>query len=79
MQVLTSMRAAIDTLSTLTGRRILILGDVLELGENSKEMHISVGNYLEEKHIDVLYTFGNEGSIFMNRVSNMSKSTTLQF
>ncbi|HCZ5544221.1 TPA: UDP-N-acetylmuramoyl-tripeptide--D-alanyl-D-alanine ligase [Staphylococcus aureus] len=56
----TSMRAAIDTLSTLTGRRILILGDVLELGENSKEMHISVGNYLEEKHIDVLYTFGNE-------------------
>ena len=44
----TSMRAAIDTLSTLTGRRILILGDVLELGENSKEMHISVGNYLEE-------------------------------
>lgn len=29
----TSMRAAIDTLSTLTGRRILILGDVLELGE----------------------------------------------
>ena len=56
----TSMRAAIDTLSTLTGRRILILGDVLELGENSKEMHIGVGNYLEEKHIDVLYTFGNE-------------------
>ena len=32
----TSMRAAIDTLGTLTGRRILILGDVLELGENSK-------------------------------------------
>ena len=69
----TSMRAAIDTLSTLTGRRILILGDVLELGENSKEMHIGVGNYLEEKHIDVLYTFGNEAKYIYDSGSNMSK------
>ncbi|MBE2162371.1 UDP-N-acetylmuramoyl-tripeptide--D-alanyl-D-alanine ligase [Staphylococcus argenteus] len=56
----TSMRAAIDTLSSLNGRHILILGDVLELGENSKTMHSDVGAYLEGKHIDVLYTFGND-------------------
>lgn len=57
----------------MTGRRILILGDVLELGENSKEMHIGVGNYLEEKHIDVLYTFGNEAKYIYDSASNMSK------
>ena len=73
----TSMRAAIDTLSTLTGRRILILGDVLELGENSKEMHISVGNYLEEKHIDVLYTFGNEAKyIYESGQQHVEKHNT---
>ncbi|MBI5975495.1 UDP-N-acetylmuramoyl-tripeptide--D-alanyl-D-alanine ligase [Staphylococcus canis] len=54
----TSMKAAIDTLSTMNGRKLLILGDVLELGEQSKRMHISVGKYLAEKNIDFLYTFG---------------------
>lgn len=54
------MRVVIDILSILIGCCILILGDVLELGENSKEMYIGVGNYLEEKYIDVLYMFGNE-------------------
>lgn len=54
----TSMKAAIDTLSTMNGRKILILGDVLELGEQSKMMHASVGKYINDKGIDLLYTFG---------------------
>lgn len=56
----TSMKAAIDTLAAMNGRKILILGDVLELGENSANMHASVGQYLEGKGIDVLYTYGDE-------------------
>ena len=35
----TSMKAAIDTLSGMKGRKILILADVLELGPNSQLMH----------------------------------------
>ncbi|MGV3244436.1 UDP-N-acetylmuramoyl-tripeptide--D-alanyl-D-alanine ligase [Staphylococcus sp. 11261D007BR] len=54
----TSMKAAIDTLSSMDGRKILILGDVLELGAQSKQMHASVGRYLENKNIDMMYTFG---------------------
>lgn len=56
----TSMKAAIDTLAAMDGRKLLILADVLELGENSAEMHASVGAYLENKGIDILLTFGEE-------------------
>ncbi|MDU7765260.1 MAG: UDP-N-acetylmuramoyl-tripeptide--D-alanyl-D-alanine ligase, partial [Staphylococcus sp.] len=58
----TSMKAAIDTLSVMKGRKILILADVLELGPNSQVMHKQVGEYLKDKNIDVLYTFGKEAS-----------------
>ncbi|UEX90714.1 UDP-N-acetylmuramoyl-tripeptide--D-alanyl-D-alanine ligase [Staphylococcus ratti] len=54
----TSMKAAVDTLSQLEGRKVLIFGDVLELGEQSKALHMSVGLYLEHKNIDTLYTYG---------------------
>ncbi|MGX0848856.1 UDP-N-acetylmuramoyl-tripeptide--D-alanyl-D-alanine ligase [Staphylococcus auricularis] len=58
----TSMRAAIDTLGAMEGRKILVLGDVLELGDNSADMHAAVGAYLEGKAIDILYTFGTEAA-----------------
>ena len=45
----TSMKAAIDTLSVMKGRKILILADVLELGPNSQVMHKQVGEYLKDK------------------------------
>ncbi|PTH30596.1 UDP-N-acetylmuramoyl-tripeptide--D-alanyl-D-alanine ligase [Staphylococcus arlettae] len=63
----TSMKAAIDTLSAMSGRKILILGDVLELGPNSQSMHESVGTYLADKAIDVLYTFGHEAQYIYNK------------
>ncbi|MEL0539139.1 UDP-N-acetylmuramoyl-tripeptide--D-alanyl-D-alanine ligase [Staphylococcus debuckii] len=58
----TSMKAAIDTLAAMEGRKILILADVLELGGNSAEMHASVGTYLENKGIDILLTYGKEAA-----------------
>ena len=57
----TSMKAAIDTLRHERSK-ILILADVLELGPNSQLMHKQVGEYLKDKNIDVLYTFGKEAS-----------------
>lgn len=56
----TSMKAAIDTLSALQGRNIIILADVLELGPNSQVMHKEVGEYLKDKNIDVLLTYGDD-------------------
>ncbi|ARJ50246.1 UDP-N-acetylmuramoyl-tripeptide--D-alanyl-D-alanine ligase [Staphylococcus lutrae] len=55
----TSMKAAIDTLELMPGDKILVLGDVLELGEHSEQLHTSIGAYLEGKTIDQLYTYGD--------------------
>ena len=55
-----SMYAAIDVLTGLPGegRRIAVLGDMLELGEFSREHHREVGAYLRGKGIDILVAVG---------------------
>ncbi|WP_436966212.1 UDP-N-acetylmuramoyl-tripeptide--D-alanyl-D-alanine ligase [Staphylococcus shinii] len=62
----TSMKAAIDTLTVMDGRKILVLGDVLELGPDSQIMHEQVGEYLDGKAIDTLFTFGTESQYISN-------------
>jgi UDP-N-acetylmuramoyl-tripeptide--D-alanyl-D-alanine ligase len=60
-----SMRAAIDVLSSMKngGKRIAVLGDMKELGENCEFMHRAVGYYLAQKKIDVLVTVGGLGEV----------------
>ena len=57
-----SVRKAIDTLSLVSikngSRSVAILGDMLELGEESSELHYEVGEYLAKKGIDVLVALG---------------------
>ncbi|MDR2888898.1 MAG: UDP-N-acetylmuramoyl-tripeptide--D-alanyl-D-alanine ligase [Lachnospiraceae bacterium] len=40
-----SMKAALDLLQMATGRRVAILGDMLELGEEEQTMHETIGRY----------------------------------
>ncbi|WP_078382402.1 UDP-N-acetylmuramoyl-tripeptide--D-alanyl-D-alanine ligase [Sutcliffiella halmapala] len=60
----TSMRAAIDLLGSLTGfeKKIAVLGDMLELGDQEKSYHQEVGKYIQEKNIDYVYTYGDLGN-----------------
>lgn len=53
-----SVRAAIDVLAGLAGRRMLVLGDMGEVGSNGPAMHAEVGAYARERGIDVLLAFG---------------------
>ncbi len=61
-----SMRSGIDVLSQLAeqkgGRMVAVLGDMLELGEKSPELHRLVGSYLASKGGRVLFTFGERAS-----------------
>lgn len=54
-----SMKAAIDVLASKHGRKILVLGDMGELGDSAPILHAEVGQYAQQKGIDALYTLGN--------------------
>ena len=58
-----SMAAAVDYLAGLQrngGKRILVLGDMLELGEFAEAEHRQLGRYITEKAIDVVFLYGPE-------------------
>ncbi len=55
-----SMRAALGVLGNYqcTGRKIAVLGDMLELGEHSDSLHAKVGEMAKNAGIDVLFCYG---------------------
>jgi UDP-N-acetylmuramoyl-tripeptide--D-alanyl-D-alanine ligase len=53
---LASMRAAIDVLSDQVGEKVLVLGAMRELGEDSHAIHAQVGAYAHSRGIDRLIT-----------------------
>ena len=54
-----SMRAALDDLAeSASGRRLAVLGDMLELGPEQDRFHAELGAYANECGIDVLVTVG---------------------
>ncbi len=53
-----SFRAAIDVLSGFTGRRIVIMGDMGELGSDAQSGHRFVGDYARSRGIDSLWATG---------------------
>ena len=54
-----SVRAAIDVLRGLSGRRILVLGDMGEVGERGEAFHREIGRYAKEAGIDELLAIGD--------------------
>ena len=60
-----SMHAALRVLghTATAGRRIAILGDMLELGVHSEEAHAGVGRLAAESHVDVLIGVGDGGRV----------------
>jgi len=56
-----SVKAAVDTLSGLEGRRVLIWGDMLALGERTEQLHKQTLEYIIKSEIDVLISVGVRG------------------
>lgn len=58
-----SVRAAIDVLSGLQGRRVLVLGAMGELGAQSVQAHEEVANYARTQGINILLTLGEATAV----------------
>lgn len=53
-----SFRAAIDVLMSFPGRKILLAGEMKELGSDTNSAHVSVGEYAANLGIDELWATG---------------------
>ena len=54
-----SVRAAIDVLAGLPGPRLLVLGDMGEVGTQGPQFHAEAGDYAKARGIENLFTLGD--------------------
>lgn len=66
-----SVKASLNVLAGMkcTGRKIAVLGDMLELGEASEKLHRTAGNMAVQAKPDMLFCFGNE-SVYIGEEAN---------
>ena len=57
-----SLEAAVATLASFAGKKILVLGDMAELGSETKTIHHQVGTDIRSAGIDYLFTYGELSS-----------------
>jgi len=53
-----SLKAGLDALRGFSGKRWLVLGDMLELGDSANELHAEVGRYARQAGIERLLAVG---------------------
>ena len=62
-----SVRAGLDVLGSLSGRRWLVLGEMAELGEFASEAHLAIGALAREHGIERLYAVGPLAALAVER------------
>ena len=72
-----SMKAAIDLLSMSDGKKIAILGDMLELGDNEMALHKEVGVYAAHANVDILVCVGKLSSNMFEGAAAIFKANVL--
>lgn len=53
-----SMQAAVDVLADLPGPRLLVMGDMGEVGSQGEQFHAEAGAYAKREGVDYLFTLG---------------------
>lgn len=54
-----SVRAAIDVLAQFSGKRVMVLGDMGEVGDQGEMFHDEVGALAKQRGIEAFFTFGS--------------------
>lgn len=67
-----SVKAALEYIHSIpANKRIAVLGDVLELGEFSKQMHEQMGEEVVNNQIDIVVTVGQEATYMAEKCKEM--------
>lgn len=75
-----SMKAAIDVLNMAIGRKVAIVGNMGELGNNEKELHREVGEYAAKSGLDLVCCIGSLAKEIVSGVTGAGTDTeTLWF
>ena len=76
---LDSMNNAIKYLGLLTGRKIAVLGDMLELGEYTEELHRKVADTIINNKIDIVITIGNYSKYIEDELNKNNYNNVFSF
>tara|TARA_B110000003_G_scaffold75775_1_gene77370 strand:- start:3569 stop:4963 length:1395 start_codon:yes stop_codon:yes gene_type:complete len=63
-----SMREAIDVLAHKKGIKILVIGDMAELGNETNKYHKELGDYIKASNIDFTFAVGRHTKITMQQL-----------
>jgi UDP-N-acetylmuramoyl-tripeptide--D-alanyl-D-alanine ligase len=61
-----SLKAGLDAFRAFDGKRWLVLGDMMELGADTDELHAEIGRYAKESGIERLLGFGPKAKFAVN-------------
>lgn len=74
-----SLKAAIDFICDFPrnsgNKKILVLGDMLELGDQSESAHRKIGEYLQNKGIDVVFCYGPISNLILEGLGSIHNSS----
>lgn len=73
-----SMKAAVDLLAMADTMKAAILGDMFELGENSRALHEEIGAYAAAAGIDRIYCVGREAEYMYQAACKISDAASGQ-
>ena len=58
----------------VTGKKILCVADMLELGRSSKQLHAQIGEYCSLRSMDAVISFGNHAGLITSRIKALNTS-----
>jgi len=74
-----SIIAGVKLLELATSRKVVIIGDILEVGEHGERVHYSVGKNVATKDVDIIICCGEQSKYTYNGIVENSKTKAYYF
>ncbi|MEA1987159.1 MAG: UDP-N-acetylmuramoyl-tripeptide--D-alanyl-D-alanine ligase [Candidatus Marinimicrobia bacterium] len=76
-----SVNLAIETLDKMNsdGKKIMVFGDMLEMGDLSESTHINIGVKIAKSNIDYLFCYGENSKLTIDSARNYKMTNAIYF